>query len=162
MEIKIYLTNLAKYNQGRLIGKWLELPLTDEELKTEIREVLGNDEEYFCSDFDAPFRIEEYENLLELSEFVEQLEELDEYDQEKVFYLLDIISYDREEAMERYEDVVYYQSMKLEDVASELIEEGVFGELTDTIKGYIDYEKLARDLSVDGYYETDTGTFWYQ
>ena len=37
MEIRIYLTNLAKYNQGTLIGKWLELPLTDEELEIEIR-----------------------------------------------------------------------------------------------------------------------------
>ena len=52
--------------------------------------------------------------------------------------------------------------MSLEDVASELVEEGIFGDLTDTIKGYIDFEKLARDLSIDGYYQTDEGTFLFQ
>jgi len=74
MEIKIYLTNLAKYNQGTLIGKWLELPLTDEELEIEIREVLGNDEAYFITDFEAPFKIDEYENLHKLNEFSWQLD----------------------------------------------------------------------------------------
>lgn len=52
--------------------------------------------------------------------------------------------------------------MNFEDVAYDLVEESVFGGLSDTIKGYLDYAKFARDLSVDGYHETDNGTFWYQ
>ena len=31
--LRIYLTNLGKYNEGELIGEWLDLPCTDEELE---------------------------------------------------------------------------------------------------------------------------------
>lgn len=160
--IRIYLTNLAKYNEGRLVGKWVDLPLDESDLEKAVKDVLGTDEESFVTDYEAPFRIEEYENPFELNKFAEQLEELEEYEQEKVYYLLDNIGHDREEALENHEDVIFYPEMTLEDVAYELIEDGVFGELTDTIKGYIDYQKLARDLSIDGYHETDKGVFWYQ
>lgn len=160
--MRIYLTNLAKYNEGKLVGKWLDLPLDEDELKKELQNILGSDEEYFITDYEAPFEIEEYESPFELNEFAEKLEELDNYDQQKIFYLLEIIGYSREEAMEHYEDVTFYSGMTLEDVACELVDEGIFGELSDTIKGYIDFEKLARDLSIDGYYQTDEGTFWFQ
>lgn len=161
MDTRIYLTNLAKYNEGRLVGKWVDLPLTDEDLTSRLHEVLGNDEEYFITDYESPIKIAEYEDLVELNNFVSQLEELDECDQQKTLYLIEVMGYSRQEALERYDDVIFYPDMTLEDVASELVEEGLFGSLSDTIKGYIDYEKLARDLSVDGYHETEDGTFWY-
>lgn len=162
MSIRIYLTNLAKYNNGMLVGKWLELPLDEEKLGKELREILGNDEECFITDYEAAFKIGEYENVFELNEFAEDLEKLDEYDQEKIFYLLDCIGLTRKNALDTYDEVTFYPDMTLEDVAEELVEEGIFGQLSDTIKSYFDYEKLANDLSIDGYYETDKGTFWYQ
>jgi len=159
MDVRIYLTNLAQYNAGCLIGKWLDLPLDEEELSKEVKAVLGSDEEYFITDYEADFRIEEYENLHELNSFAEALSELDEYEQEKVFYLIESIGYKREEALERHEDVTFYKGMTLEDVAEELISEGCFGSIPDNIQWYLDYEKIARDLSMDGYYETSSGTF---
>ena len=161
MEVRVYLTNLAQYNAGRLIGKWLELPLTEDELKQAFKDVLGSDEEYFITDYEAPFRIEEYDNLTELNTFVEQLNELDEYEQVKAVYLMESVGLTRQEAIQQQEDVTFYQDMTLEDVAEELVEEGIFGNLTDTIKGYLDFEKLARDLSIDGYHETNQGVFHY-
>ena len=161
MDTRIYLTNLAKYNEGRLVGKWVDLPLTDEDLTRELHEVLGDDEEYFITDYESPIKIAEYENLVEFNNFVLQLEELDEYDQQKILYLIHVIGCTRKEALDKYEDVIFYPDITLEDVAIELVEEGIFGSLADTIKGYIDYEKLARDLSIGGYHETENGTFWY-
>lgn len=37
--LNIFLTDLAAYNSGELIGKWITLPLTDLELQTVINEV---------------------------------------------------------------------------------------------------------------------------
>lgn len=162
MEIKIYLTNLAEYNAGTLVGKWLELPLSDEELEKEMREVLGDDEEYFITDYEAPFNIDEYENLSGLNEFAESVMDLEGNDQESLVFLISDMGFSKEEALEKYQDVVFYPGMTVEDVASELVEEGIFGDLNETIKSYIDYEKLARDLQIDGYYETPKGTFWHQ
>jgi len=59
METRIYLTNLAKYNEDRLIRKWIELLLTTEELEKELKQILAGDEEYLITDYEAPFRIEE-------------------------------------------------------------------------------------------------------
>lgn len=160
-EVRVYLTNLAQYNAGKLIGKWLDFPLEEDELKDAVKGVLGSDEEYFITDYEAPFRIREYENLNELNSFVEEIEKLPEHDQERVIYLSETIGLDWDDSLEKFEDVTFYPDMTVEDVARELVEEGVFGNLTDQIKCYLDYEAIARDLEIDGYYETDKGTFWY-
>ena len=70
--MKIYLTNLGKYNEGQLVGEWVELPVSQEELK-EVFERIGIDgkeyEEYFITDYECDFyQIGEYENLDTLNE----------------------------------------------------------------------------------------------
>ena len=159
-EVRIYLTNVAKFATGHLVGKWLSLPMEEEELDIALKEVLGSDEEYFITDYEADFKIGEYEHLSELNAFVKNLSELDEHDQEKVIYLINWNCYKRPEAIERYEDVIYYEGMSLEEVAEDLVEEGMLGTLSDKVQGYLDFEKIARDLSFDGYHETPKGTFW--
>ena len=78
--IRIALTNLGKYNEGELTYKWVELPYTDEEL-TKALEAIGIDgenyEEYFISDYEAPFHIDEYENLTKLNDIADELEKVD-------------------------------------------------------------------------------------
>ena len=162
MKTSVYLTNLAKYNQGELIGKWLNLPQTPEVIENEIRDVLGGDEEYFITDYEAPFNIEEYDNLHELNEFVERISVLDEYDQQKLFHLMNVHGNSRDDALSRFDDVIYYPNMILQDVAEEFVEEELFGGVTENLKDYIDYEKLGSDLGIDGYCETKKGTFWCQ
>lgn len=53
--MKIYLTNLGKYNEGELIGEWVELPVSQEELQ-KVFERIGISEEYeeyFITDYDC-------------------------------------------------------------------------------------------------------------
>jgi len=161
MDVRIYLTNLAQYNNGRLLGKWLTLPLSEEELSAEIKAVLGNDEEYFITDYEADFSIEEYDSLIDLNSFAEELEQLNEYDQQRVIYLLENVGINREEALAQYEDVSFYPDKSLEEVADEFVEEGLFGEIPERLQYYIDTEKIARDLDIDGYHETKKGVFHY-
>ncbi len=161
MDVRVYLTNLKQYNAGRLVGKWLDLPLTEDELSEAVKEVLGTDEEYFITDYEAEFKIGEYENLSELNSFAEELGKLSEYDQERVMYLINTICLDKKEALRQCDDVTYYPDMTVEDVARELVEEGIFGNIADNIKCYLDYEAIARDLAIDGYHETEKGTFWF-
>lgn len=88
--IRIALTNLGKYNEGELAFKWMDLPYTDEEFQ-ETLEAIGIDgeeyEEYFISDYEAPFHIGEYESITKLNELAEELEGFDipvGYDEEIV------------------------------------------------------------------------------
>jgi antirestriction protein len=136
---------------------WVEQLLKNEK---ELSQILGKDEEYFITDYEAPFSICEYENLEKLNCFVAEFSGLNDHDQQKVIYLINDCGVERDEALQQYEDVTFYEGMTLKDVAYELVNEGSFGDIPETIKSYIDYEKLANDLSVDGYYETSKGTFY--
>lgn len=50
-------------------------------------------------------------------------------------------------------DVQVYQASSMRDLAVEFVEEGLFGDIPDSLQNYIDYDAVARDLSVD-YSET--------
>jgi antirestriction protein len=51
--------------------------------------------------------------------------------------------------------------MSLDDVAVTLVEEGIFGTISQSVLIYFDFEKLGRDLGYDGYDEQDNGVFCY-
>jgi antirestriction protein len=159
--MQIYLTNLSQYNNGFLIGEWLELPCTKDELQDALSRILGQDEECFISDTDGiPFEVGEYDNLYGLNDKLEQYDALDEREQLCVAFLLSE-SYDWDYSMENYDDVILYSNESLEDVAYALVEEGCFGTVGDGLVNYVDYEAIARDLGHDGYIQTDEGVFCY-
>lgn len=156
MEIRIYVANLAQYNNGRLVGKWIDLPCDD--LQEQINSILGDDEEYAIHDYEASFSISEYDCPFDLNDIAERLESLDEYEQKKLTYLLDD-GCTMEQAIDELDDITFYQDMSLKDVAEEMVDEGLFGDIPESIINYIDYDAIARDLSYDGYHETNDGVF---
>lgn len=93
MEIKVFVSNLAKYNEGELNGQWTALPVDD--VNVDILDKLdlgGNSEDgynhdWFISDYEAPFKISEYTDLYQLNELAEALEDYDAI--EEVFNSLD-------------------------------------------------------------------------
>lgn len=52
--MKGYITNLGAYNDGYLIGKWLDFPVSDNELAKAKKEIHINEdhEEFFFADWD--------------------------------------------------------------------------------------------------------------
>ena len=53
---KIYLTNLGKYNEGELVGKWIDLPISEEELEATLEEIGIDGEKYeetFITDYET-------------------------------------------------------------------------------------------------------------
>ena len=167
---QIAITNLGKYNDGILSFKWLELPCTEEELQ-ETLEAIGIDgteyEEYFISDYETEIpgmRIEEDESIEDLNAFFETYENLEEYEKEAFAAMIEGLGFLPEEAFERIEsgDYQYYSCMTIEQVAEEMVYDGCFGEIPEAIAYYIDYEKLATALSIDGYCETSQGVIYAQ
>jgi antirestriction protein len=154
MEINIYLTDLAEYNNGNLKGEWLKLhDMSEKDLKKAIKRILGKHEEYFITDYEAPFKIEEYSNPYELREYAEELNSLEDYEAVAVKYLVDDCGYSLTEAMEKYRDGIVHQADSLEDLAEQFVNDGLYGDIPESIQYYIDYEKIARDLDCDGYKE---------
>ena len=79
--MKIFITNLAKYNEGILKGEWICLPMDEMKLQSKIKNILGGAEEFFISDYEAPFIISEYDNVSKLNEFAEKLDGIQERDE---------------------------------------------------------------------------------
>lgn len=164
--IKIALTNLGKYNEGRLVYTWLELPASNEELAAAFEEIGINEqyEEFFISDYETDLeglKIGEYENVEKLNEIAEAFEALSAYDQEHLQAYIEASGYSLEESLECFEDrSVFYSGMELIDVAYELIDE--LYNLPEIAQRYFDYKAFARDLSFEGYTETSHGTILLQ
>ncbi len=156
----VFITNLGKYNEDELVGKWLELPCDD--LEAELKSIGVAEgtmyEEYFITDYenDYSYKVGEYESLDKLNDLAETLEALDEYETTHLQAYIEASGYDTEEALERYENSIFYKGMDLVDVAYLLVE-GCYN-LPEMAQRYFDYEAFARDLGFDGYYETEAGT----
>jgi antirestriction protein len=158
--MKIYLTNLGKYNEGQLVGEWVELPVSQEELK-EVFERIGIDgkeyEEYFITDYECDFyQIGEYENLDTLNEIAERIEELDEEESKVVKALMSELGYTLDEAIEKVNNGdyrIYSDCDDMTDIAYQVVEECEYlNNVPNNVARYFDYEEFGRDLGIEGTY----------
>lgn len=177
--LNIYLTNLGLYNSGVLLGEWVELPITDEELNkvfdrikichddVEYTDECGNPyEEYFITDYDCKIEgveIHEYSNLNTLNELAEELSNLEEWELEEVEAILEVHGGTINEAIEAQQEgrYIYYSGRTIEELAEELADEQIAcytheGKVPEFFTRYFDYEAFARDLEKD-YCETSKG-----
>lgn len=168
--VKIYITDLAAYNSGRLIGEWVELPCDD--LADQIQAVLLEGqrvckdalphEEIFITDFEweddgmgKACSVNEYSDPYKLNEIAEELSNLEEFERLQVQFLL-YEGYEFEYALQNHDDVTIYDyrsSNSFKDVyellAEDLVDEGCFGDIPANLTYYIDYSAIGRDLSMD-------------
>ncbi len=175
--LKIYVSDLASYNSGRLIGEWVELPCSDlagaiQAVLLEGQRVCGDalpHEEMFITDFEwddssmsKVFSVDEYCDPYRLNEIAEELSNLEEFERLQVSFLL-YEGYEFEYAIENHEDVTIYDyrgstSFKnvYELLAEDLVVEGCFGDIPANLTYYIDHSAIARDLRCD-YTEFEDG-----
>lgn len=169
--LKIFLTNLRKYNEGQLIGEWVELPCVDEELEA-VKERIGISdepdengnyyEEWFITDYESDIQgitVNEDDDLDELNELAEELNDLDD-DQIKAMqaFLLDGNKFDEAlEAAQGGDYTIYFGCDTMEDVAIQIVEEtGLLANVPENVARYFDYEAYGRDLDVEGsFYNID-------
>lgn len=153
--LNIYVTNLGKYNEGELVGEWVSLPCADLE---EVYGRIGINEEYeevFITDYETDFsglEVNEYQNIEDLNE---QAEELEGADAEMIAAILEAEGGTIWDALEIANNATFYPGYSLLDLAYELVEECY--DLPEIAQRYFDYEAFARDLSYDGYTETEGG-----
>lgn len=157
--MNIYLTNLGKYNEDELIGEWVELPVSQEELQKVFKRIGINEEyeEYFITDYECDFyEVGEYENIDTLNEIAERLDELDESESKIVEALMSELGYTLDEAIEKVNNgdyMVYSDCENMTDVAYQVIENcGYLNNVPETVAKYFDYKSFGRDLEFEGTY----------
>lgn len=61
--MEAYVTNLAKYTEGQLVGKWLEFPIDEDDFMKELESIgVSEGGEWFVTDYDSE-KGEPYEAL---------------------------------------------------------------------------------------------------
>ena len=165
--IKVFLTDLSAYNEGCLAGRWIKLPLTPFELSQALSEVLSegetisgssNHEEVFITDYEAEIVIGEHDDIYRLNELAEEMEAFSDDDLLKLRFLAYEGYKEREvidQGIDTYDVDIYDYSSDtsftdtFELLASDFVDEGLFGEIPKALEFYIDYEKIARDLRME-------------
>lgn len=165
--LQIYITDLAAYNGGALVGRWVQLPCEEEELTTTINEILSigatavdgsNHEEWFITDYEwddiSLFAIDEYEDIYKLNNNLQLLNGTTTTQLKAIKFLLDNgISKDLEDGYYRSDDVVIYELTNMESVAYDLLQDLYnIDNLPSIITNNIDYEAIGRELELDGAY----------
>ena len=163
-----FITNLGKYNEGELVGEWVEFPTTAEELKEVFKRIgIGQKddfgqpyEEWFITDYDCYVdglysKLGEYENLDELNYLASKLDEMSEseYAQfqagmemgDHCGSLQEIINLTENlDCYEIYPDIEDY-----DDLGRYYIEELDAMQVPEHLQNYIDYEAYGRDVAMD-------------
>lgn len=157
--MKIYLTNLGKYNEGELVGEWVELPASQEELEKVFERIGINEEyeEYFITDYECDlYEVGEYENIDKLNDIAERIKELDEEGSKVVKALIQKLDYTLDEAIDKVNSgdyMIYNDCENMTDVAYQVVEEcGYLNNAPDNVARYFDYESFGKDLGIEGTY----------
>ncbi|EJT5937318.1 antirestriction protein ArdA [Clostridium perfringens] len=166
---KVYVTNLGKYNEGYLVGKWFDLPCVD--FETEFNEVLKSIridgvryEEYFITDWETEINgleIGEYTNIEELNKKLLEVQSNfnnDKYYIEKLSTIIDCFGYDIENAMENMENHTFLQ-LEMDSFKDEinlanayLLEVAPISELPrQVLENNFNYESYGRDIQLNNY-----------
>lgn len=158
MSTKVYITNLGKYNEGYSVldcGKWLQLPVDEDEL-TEALESIdvrpdSEYEEFFITDSetDLPIQIDEFENIIELSEQVEEYENMSTDKQKVVLAILECgDTSDLEEAITLSDSYYLIPNISDEDSAGQqLLSER--NDIPEDIQIYINYARYYEDQRIN-------------
>ena len=162
MTMRIYVGTYAKYNDGNLFGKWLDLEnYTDRDEFYEACAELHVDEE------DPEFMFQDWEGIP--SDMISEshvspecwplLDAYEKYDEDAVnAYCHCFGEWNENDFNERYRGE--YDSW--EHMAEELFEEtGELNRIPESLRYYFDYEKYANDLRIGGdFTEHDGYYFW--
>lgn len=161
--MKVYLTNLGKYNEGYLIGKWIELPIDEDDLLETLSEI-GINEEYeetFITDYeDSPIKIEEYDQIMELNQIAEAYEELDDQEKEVFEYLVNYLKYRWQEAEEVIKEGRYTIYTDIKDEMALGYEIAQSWDIPEYLLSYIDYQAIGIEFIYSGW-DIHNGNAYY-
>lgn len=168
--IKAFITNLGKYNEGELVGKWHSFPTTKKDIQRTFREI-GIDgkryEEFFITDYEVTIGgiydiLPEYASIDGLNYLASLLENMSEGELEQFEAAIELGDYGNSvkdlinltENLDNYEHLPGVHNDG--DLGYYWVEEsGVYDlESMGSLARYVDYESFGRDIRLD-----EGGTF---
>jgi len=150
-DIRIYVADLAAYNNGKLHGIWINATDDLDDIQEQVNQMLaespeGFAEEYAIHDYEGfdGYALSEYEGLKSANEIACFIEEYPDFAGE----LLNNFNGNIEEARTAAEDNYCGCYKSLADFAEEMTEGTT--QIPDNLAYYIDYERMGQDMELSG------------
>lgn len=166
-----FVTNLGKYNAGELVGEWVKLPITAEEMKKVFDRIgIGSKdefgqpyEEWFITDYECPIHgiydmLGEYESLDKLNYFASRIDEMSDWEQQQFTAIMES-GCDEVSTLDDLINLTFNLDSYdfIPDVHDEsdlgyyyVHEAGIYSEKElGPLANYIDYERFGRDVAMD-------------
>lgn len=151
IEPKIYVADLAAYNNGYLHGCWIDATKDLDDIQEEIQNMLKKSP----VEFSEKWAIHDYEGFgsISISEYegIESVKEKSEFIEEHGELGAEVLSHfcgDLKHARETIEDYYMGEYKSLADYAEELTDQT--SEIPEHLEFYIDYERMGRDMELGG------------
>ena len=161
--LEAYVTNLGKYNEGRLVGAPLNFPTTTEDVQALLK-CIGVDgvryEEIFITDFESDIlglydHLGEYESIDELNHLAHLLSGMDGDALAKLEAVMDSGEYtgsvkDLINLTQNLDNYDFYPDVDSEEALGRLyIQEFEAVQVPEHLIDYIDYEAYGRDVRIN-------------
>lgn len=161
--IEDYVTNLGKYNEGTLVGEYLKLPASTEDVQAVLKRI-GVDgvryEETFITDYETDIPglydcLGEYESIDELNYLVSLLDDMDTGDMERFAAAVDYGEHtgsvkeliNLAQNLDCYD---FYPGVQDEEELGHIyIEDMDALEVPEHLRNYIDYATYGRDVALE-------------
>lgn len=165
MTIRIYVANLRAYNEGELKGDWFDLPVDPEEVYKKIFDKDEFDEQgnpmydWAIHDYEAPFHINEYASIQQLSDIVEELQTASNYEKVVIddnYTIADLISFADEISQRSHVEEFVPEVCLIEDLLAEIKEGNIFT-VKNKLEGVTASSVYISSESDDLYYKLDGG-----
>jgi len=148
-DTRIYETDLAAYNNGKLHGVWIDATLDPEEIQDQINAMLAASpeplaEEFAIHDYEefGGYPISEYEGIKSVQEVAFFIEDQQALGAER----LSVYGGDIEEANRVLEESFAGHFKSLAEFAQDLTEETT--QIPENLSYYIDYERMGHDMEM--------------
>ena len=184
-QLCVYVANLEKYNQNELVGEWINLPTTNNQIKTFLKtqvKLPTHKDQYSIHDYESDFNHDENESLYDLNLLAIKLEQMTKTEKNivaaycnanglkdtlsilNICHQVNDISYVELDANTWASREERLGCAVIEEIDTELksaLEQCKIGENLSAYD-YFDFEKYGRDLSIaEGYFANDSIFIFY-
>ena len=165
-KLSVFITNLGKYNEGELVGEWVDLPVSNAELQDVLKRIGISDqpdeygnyyEEYFITDYETDLdglEVGEYDSINHLNKLAESIENLSAWELKVYENALEAGFIDADDIEDfNPDDFSLYEDVKTRsDLATAEIE-SLYGDTSrmprETLEEYFDYEAYGETMRID-------------
>ena len=155
--LSIYITSIRE-GKDYLLGEWVKLPVPPEKLDEVLKRIGNEYEEYLVTDYEAAFanlNISQYSSIAELNDLATRLDEVEEWDNDKLCAVLEMEEptsiADIVDIIDHLDDFDLLVGVEDDQGLGEYFADEfcTLSAIPEHLRSYFDYEAYGRDIRLE-------------